>query len=239
MCRLHSKTDDPPRVQQYTVQELSYHKHKNWKKKKSLSDGTSAWNHVNDVWATWESHRYAYRWHVGKRRFSAFPTPRINNKSTTEQISANWDVADQPRSGRPRKTTPREDRFLTTSSRRNRILSSKKLGRVLRNAIGTRVCDRRVRNKLQAARLRESGIGYIPLTWQNYRACCCTILTAGNHVTQQQKEWPTFEEIPPFQVRKSSIIPLIRDRLEFGLKQRRRKDSGDLLDVLDFLNNTW
>ena len=63
--------------------------------------------------------------------------------------------------------------------------------------------------------------------------------TAGNHVTQQQKEWPTFEEIPPFQVRKSSIIPLIRDRLEFGLKQRRRKDSGDLLDVLDFLNNTW
>ena len=62
--------------------------------------------------------------------------------------------------------------------------------------------------------------------------------TAGNHVTQQQKELPTFEEISPFQVRKSSIIPLIRDRLEFGLKQRRRKDSGDLLDVLDFLNNT-
>ena len=29
---VHSKTDDPARVAQYTVQELSYRKHKNWKK---------------------------------------------------------------------------------------------------------------------------------------------------------------------------------------------------------------
>ena len=28
----HSKTDDPPPVTQYTVRELSYRKHKNWKK---------------------------------------------------------------------------------------------------------------------------------------------------------------------------------------------------------------
>ena len=48
---MHSKTDDPPKVTQYTVRELSYRKHKNWKKKKSLkiNDGTSAWNDVNDV----------------------------------------------------------------------------------------------------------------------------------------------------------------------------------------------
>ena len=65
------------------------------------------------------------------------------------------------------------------------------------------------------------------------------IITAGNHVTQQQQQWPIFEKNPWLQVRKSSIIPLIHDRLEFGLKQRRRKDSRDLLDVLDFLNNTW
>ena len=48
-------------------------------------------------------------------------------------------VADQPKSGRLHKTTPREDHFLTTSSRRNRFLSSRKLGRLLRNATGTRV----------------------------------------------------------------------------------------------------
>ena len=63
-------------------------------------------------------------------------------------------VADQPRSGRPRKTTPREKRFLTTLSRRNRFLSSRKLGRLLRNATGTRVCDWTVRNRLHAARLK-------------------------------------------------------------------------------------
>ena len=58
-------------------------------------------------------------------------------------------------------------------------------------------------------------------------------------MTQQQQQWPIFEKNPWLQVRKSSIIPLIHDRLEFGLKQRRWKDSRDLLDVLDFLNNTW
>ena len=46
-------------------------------------------------------------------------------------------VADRPRSDRPRKTTPREDRILTTSSRRNSFLSSRNLGRlqVIRNLI--------------------------------------------------------------------------------------------------------
>ena len=42
-------------------------------------------------------------------------------------------VADRPKSGRPRKSTPREDRFHSTSSRRNRFLSSRKLGRLLGN----------------------------------------------------------------------------------------------------------
>ena len=63
-------------------------------------------------------------------------------------------VADRPRSGRPRKTTQREDRFLTTSSRRIRFLPSRKLGRLLRNATDTRVCDRTIKNKLHAARLK-------------------------------------------------------------------------------------
>ena len=54
------------------------------------------------------------------------------------------------RSGRPRKNTAQEDRFLTTSSEHNRFLSSGKLGRLLWNATGTRVCDRTVRNRLHA-----------------------------------------------------------------------------------------
>ena len=63
-------------------------------------------------------------------------------------------VADRPRSGRLRKTTPREDRFLMTSSRCNGFLSSRKLGRLLRNATGTRACNRTFRNRLHASRLK-------------------------------------------------------------------------------------
>ena len=72
------------------------------------------------------------------------------HKSTISQLLNRFqqtgNVADRPRSGRPRKTSPREERFLMTSSRGNRFLS--------RNATGTRVCDRTVRNRLQAARLK-------------------------------------------------------------------------------------
>ena len=63
-------------------------------------------------------------------------------------------VLDQPRSGRLCKTMPWEDCFLTTSSQLSRFLSSRKLGRLLRNANCTRVCDRTVRNRLHAARLK-------------------------------------------------------------------------------------
>ena len=79
------------------------------------------------------------------------------------QLTGN--VADRPRSGKPRKTTPRKDRFLTTLSRRNRFLSSRKLGRLLRNATGTRGCDRIVRKRLHVARLKACRpyVG-IPLT---------------------------------------------------------------------------
>ena len=63
-------------------------------------------------------------------------------------------VADRSRSGKPRKTKPWEDRFHTSSSLPNKFLSSRKLGRLLRNATGTILCDRTVRNRLHAAQLK-------------------------------------------------------------------------------------
>ena len=56
------------------------------------------------------------------------------------------------RSVRPRKTRPREDRFLTTSSRRNRFVSSRKLGHLLRGML-----------LAQEFATGQSGIGYTPL----------------------------------------------------------------------------
>ena len=63
-------------------------------------------------------------------------------------------VTDRLRLSRPRKSTPQEDRFFTTSSPRNRFLSSRKLGRLLRNSTGTKVCDRTFWKRLHAARLK-------------------------------------------------------------------------------------
>ena len=96
-------------------------------------------------------------------------------------------VADRPRSGRPRKTTPREDRFITTSSRRNRFMCSRRIGRLLRNATGTRVCDRTIRNRLRAARLKACRpyVG-IPLTLRHRQARCHW---ARNHRNWTRRQW--------------------------------------------------
>ena len=98
----------------------------------------------------------------GARHFQRHETTISRLLNRFQQIA---NVADRSRSGRPRKTTPQQDRFLTTSSQRKRFLSSRKLGRLLRNATGTRVCDKTVSNRLHAARLKAwcPYIG-IPLT---------------------------------------------------------------------------
>ena len=70
---------------------------------------------------------------------------QINNKSTTEQISANWKRHRLTQI--MRKTMLWEDHFLTISPRCNRFLSGRMLGRLLRNATGVRVCDRTVWNR--------------------------------------------------------------------------------------------
>ena len=163
-------------VTQYTFRELSYRKLKNWKKSLKINvrcHSTSAWN---DVWAMPESYRYAYHWYVDKRRCSEFPTPWSTISRLLNRFQHTGNVTDRPRSGRPHKTTPLEDRVLTNLSWRNRFLPSQKLGCLLRNATGTRVCDRTVRNRLHAARLKvcRPDVG-IPLTWRNYRGYCCTV----------------------------------------------------------------
>ena len=63
-------------------------------------------------------------------------------------------VDDRPRSGRPRKTTPREDRYLVTSSRRNRFMAVPKLVERLRHATGARISHKTARNRHRSARLR-------------------------------------------------------------------------------------
>ena len=64
------------------------------------------------------------------------------------------DVKDRPRSGRPRKTTPQEDRFITRTVLRNRRLSSRDLQARFAGRYGIQISDQTVRNRLHAANLR-------------------------------------------------------------------------------------
>ena len=79
-----------------------------------------------------------------------------SHKSTISRLLNKFqqtgNVVDRPRSGRSGKITLWEYRIFTISSRHNRFFSSQKIGCLLRNAPGTRVCNRTVRNRLHACR---------------------------------------------------------------------------------------
>lgn len=57
-------------------------------------------------------------------------------------------IADRPREGRPRKTTPGQDRYVRLSARRNPIASATTLRHDLREATGVVVSSQTVRNRL-------------------------------------------------------------------------------------------
>ena len=81
------------------------------------------------------------------------------NERTIYRLQAHFrqtgSAKDRPRSGRPRKKTPHEDRYLVMSSRRNRFMAASKLTEHLRHATGTRITVYTARNRLRAARLHS------------------------------------------------------------------------------------
>lgn len=64
------------------------------------------------------------------------------------------DVKDRPRSGRPKKTTLQEDRFITLAVLRNRRLSARNLQARFAGRYGRRLCVQTIRNRLHAANMR-------------------------------------------------------------------------------------
>jgi len=71
-----------------------------------------------------------------------------------QRVRQTGSVNDLLRSGRPRITTPREDRYMVTSSSRHRFMSATKSVQRHRQATGTRISDYTARNKLRATRIR-------------------------------------------------------------------------------------
>ena len=79
------------------------------------------------------------------RHFNVHPTTILHLRYRLQHTGA---VKDKRRSGRPRATTPREDRYLVTSSRRRRFQGAPKLAVDLRLATSTMVHPQIVRNRL-------------------------------------------------------------------------------------------
>ena len=110
-------------------------------------------------------------------------------------------IKDRPRPGRPRKTTRREDNFIVMSSRRNRFLSSTRIAGLVRNATGTRICPKTVRNRLRAARLRgrRPYVG-VPLT-PDHRRLRLNWTRAHHRWTRQQWNQVVFTDESRFNLK--------------------------------------
>ena len=70
-----------------------------------------------------------------------------------QRFQATNSVRNRPRSGRPRSTTNREDRYFTNMALRQRTTTARRLRDNLRTATGTRVSDQTIRNRLRANNL--------------------------------------------------------------------------------------
>ncbi|KAJ4431885.1 hypothetical protein ANN_20491 [Periplaneta americana] len=75
-------------------------------------------------------------------------TPNWQCKQTVRKFQETQSIADRPRKGRPRKTTPGQDRYVRLSAHRNPIASATTLRHDLREATGVVVSSQTVRNRL-------------------------------------------------------------------------------------------
>lgn len=71
-----------------------------------------------------------------------------------QRFNATGQVQDRPRPGRPKKTTAREDRYITRQAQASRKTTANRIRRQLRAATHTNIATQTVRNRLHAAQLR-------------------------------------------------------------------------------------
>ncbi|KAK1904362.1 Transposable element Tcb1 transposase, partial [Dissostichus eleginoides] len=131
------------------------------------------------------------------------------------------EVKDRPRRGRPRKTTPPEDRFLTLASLRNRRLSSRDLQARFAQQDHRQISDQTVRNRLHMAGLRAYKAARKPamtalhrqarLRWPGPHPQCGTISGRGyvprllpRHQGFAVQKAPVSRSSPP--VRSSAVL---------------------------------
>lgn len=96
-------------------------------------------------------------------------------------------VRDRPRSGRPRITTRREDRYLTLTALRLRTVTAEHLRRTLRNNTGTNVSTQTIRNRLRERNLRPRRQAVRPVLLPRHRIA--RQAWARQHRQWTRQEW--------------------------------------------------
>ena len=96
-------------------------------------------------------------------------------------------VEERPRSGRPRKTTVRQDRYLCNMAKRQRFQSAVRLNSDFRTATGVRVSSQTVRNRLHTANLPTYRPAVRPILTLRHRTAC--LQWARDHVNWQLRHW--------------------------------------------------
>ena len=120
------------------------------------------------------------------RQFNVHPSTIIRLLS---RFRVTGQVSDRQRHGRPRKTTVRQDRFIVTTSRRNRFMSAPKVANELHRASGVRMSAQSVRNRLRTANLRaRRPLVAVPLT-QRHRQT--RVAWATTHLRWTRRQWNT------------------------------------------------
>ena len=109
-------------------------------------------------------------------------------------------VADLPRSGRPRKTTPRDDRLLLRMSLGDRRLTASNLQHILAEEHNINLAVRTVRKRLQKAGLRGCVAVKKPLLTAAHRKARVTF--AAEHKDWTVERWKSvlFSDESSFQV---------------------------------------
>lgn len=96
-------------------------------------------------------------------------------------------VQERPRSGRPKITTPREDRYIERQALQERTRSANNIRRRLRNATNTVVSDQTIRNRLHTANLRARRPAIRPRLTDAHRAARRVWCT--QHVRWTREQW--------------------------------------------------
>ena len=93
----------------------------------------------------------------------------------------------RPRSGRPRTTTQREDRYLVTSARRQRFVTARRLQSDLESASGTRVSTETARYGLHQADFKSRRPAHrVPLSQRQRQT---RLSWARHHVNWGLNQW--------------------------------------------------